>query len=177
MVLVVIIVLLAGVAGYFAFKKSSPNQSGEVPNSGQNETQTQTQTQTGSQTPTENKIINDLRTSWMTTQSKFSSKAGESGTYNQPSKVQFISNDNLLVYYDDGLVDHISVVQYKNGTFTELKNVGVMSTMSMGEWQTLVKTYGDQNFSASNYTTSILRNGQFVNYQTLTKVSENVFVR
>lgn len=172
MVLVVMIVLLVGVVGYFAFKKSSPSPTTEVSNSGQNETPTQT----SSPTPSEDKIISDLHTSWVTTQSKFSSKAGES-TYNQPSKVQFISKDTLLVYYDDGLVDHISVVQYKNGIFTELKNVGVMSTMSMSEWRALVKTYGDQNFSASSYTTSILRNGQLVNYQTLTKVSENVFVR
>jgi len=58
-----------------------------------------------------------------------------------------------------------------------LKNVGVMSTMPFSEWQALMKTYGDQKFSVANYTTSIVRNGKFVNYTELTKVPENVFVR
>jgi hypothetical protein len=140
-----------------------------------------TPTPTISQIPSEDALIKQLLFSWIITQSNFSSKAGESGTYNQPSKVQFIANDTLLAYYDDGLVDHISILQFKNGAFVELKNVGVMSTMSLDEWQTLVMTYGSQNFSVSNYITSILKNGlkngQLVNYEELTKVSENVFVR
>jgi hypothetical protein len=152
-ILITVTILLLGVSGYFVFITSSP-----VPVS-------------------KDKILSDLGTSWVVTQSKFSSRAGESGTYNQPDRVQFISEDTLLVHYDDGLVDHISVVRYENGAFTELKKFGAASTMSIGAWQMLVKDYGDQDFSAISYATSILRNGKMVNFQTLTRVSENVFVR
>lgn len=152
-ILVTVTILLLGVSGYFVSIASSP-----VPVS-------------------EDKIVSDLSTSWVATQSKFSSKAGESGTYNQPDKVQFISEDTLLVHYDDGLVDHISVVRHKKGVFTELKNVGVASTLSIGTWQMLVRDYGDRDFSAISYAISIVRNGKMVNFQTLTRVSENVFVR
>ena len=135
-----------------------------------------TPTSATSQIPSEDVLIKQLLSSWITVQSNFLLKAGESGIYNQPSKVQFIANDTFIIYYDDGLVDHISILQFKNGAFIELKNVGVMSAMPLNEWQTLVSLYGNQNFSVSNYTTSILRNGQLVNYEELTKVSENVFV-
>src|ERR1035437_5740686 len=58
----------------------------------------------------ENGLIQQLLASWKSTQSAFSVKAGESGTYNLPDKIQFISADTMLVHYDDGLVDHISVL-------------------------------------------------------------------
>jgi len=172
-VLVIPAVILAMVAGYFALQFAVDR----VHRPGVLQQLTPRPTPTTSQVPSEDTLIKQLLSSWATTQSKFSSKAGESGTYNQPSKVQFIAKDTFLVYYDDGLVDHISILQFKNGIFVELKNVGVMSTMPLNQWQTLVKTYGDQNFSVSNYATDILRNGKQVSYTELTKVPENVFVR
>ncbi|MDO8569355.1 MAG: hypothetical protein Q7R89_01035 [bacterium] len=176
--IVVIVMVVVGAVGYFAFvKKSEPIVQQPTPTQTNTPAPTPTPTPTASQVPNEDTLIKQLLASWVTIQSKFSSKAGESGTYNQPSKVQFIAKDTFLVYYDDGLVDHISILQFKNGTFVELKNVGVMSTMPINEWQALVKTYGDQNFSISNYTTDILRNGKQVSYTELTKVPENVFVR
>jgi hypothetical protein len=117
----------------------------------------------------ENGLIQQLLASWNLTQSKFSLKAGESGTYNLPDKIQFISTDTMLVHYDDGLVDHISVLQFKNDTFTELKNVGIMSTMPLDQWQTLVSIYGNVNYPFSNYRSS--------DYKTFVKVSGNIFVR
>lgn len=117
----------------------------------------------------ENGLIQQLLASWKSTQSAFSVKAGESGTYNSPDKIQFISADTILVHYDDGLVDHISVLQFKNDTFTELKNVGVMSTMPLDQWQTLVSTYGNVNYPFSNYQSS--------DYSSFVKVSGNIFVR
>jgi hypothetical protein len=122
----------------------------------------------------DDKIIENLRTSWLITQNSFSVKAGESGTYNKPNKVQFISKDTLLVHYDDGLVDHTSILKYKNGAFNELKNVGVLSNFPLSEWQVIVKTYGDQNFSPINYTISMEGGGD---YKVLTKTSVNVFVK
>jgi hypothetical protein len=174
--LIVVIVILVCAVGYFAFvKKSEPVAQQPIP--AQTNTPAPTPTPTAFQVPSEDILIKKLLTSWVAIQSKFSSKAGESGTYNQPSKIQFIAKDTFFVYYDDGLVDHISILQFKNGTFVELKNVGVMSNMPLNEWQALVKTYGDQNFSDSNYTTDILRNGKQVSYTELTKVPENVFVK
>ena len=125
----------------------------------------------------EDTLINQLLASWVATQSKFSVKAGESGIYNSPNKVQFIARDTFLVHYDDGLSDHISILQFKNGAVIELKNVVAKSTIPLDEWRALVKNYGDQNFSVSNYTTYILRNGKQISYTKLTKVPENVFVK
>ena len=122
-----------------------------------------------SRSQSENETIQKLLVSWKDTQGKFSSKAGESGTFNPPSRVQFISSDTLLVYYDDGLVDHISVLRFKNNLFSELKNVGVMSTMPQSQWQSLVSTYGDVNYPVSSYQSSDGK--RFV------KVSANVFVK
>ncbi|OGZ01917.1 MAG: hypothetical protein A2946_02675 [Candidatus Liptonbacteria bacterium RIFCSPLOWO2_01_FULL_53_13] len=134
-----------------------------------------------STTPTqaygEDALIRQLLASWAVTQSKFSAKAGESGTYGSPGQLQFIAKDTLLVYYDDGLVDHTSVLRYKDGAFTELKHVGIMNTMPLNQWEALVKTYGDQNFPASSYTTYVVRDGKFIDYKELTKVPENVFVK
>ena len=162
-ILVTIIVLLLGAVGYLAVKKPSPlpAPANEAPNYGANE----------------NKIISELQSLWVATQAKFAVKAGESGTYNQPDKIQFIASTTLLVHYDDGLVDHISVLRYQNGTFTELKNIGVMSTIPQDAWQALVNVYGDSKYTAGSYTTSILRNGKGIEYPELTKVPENIFVR
>ncbi len=160
-ILVIIIVFLLATVGYLATGKRSLAPVDEVSN----------------YDASENKTVSDLLSSWITTQSKFTVKAGESGTYNQPDKVQFISADTLLVHYDDGLVDHISVLGYENGAFTELKNVGVMSTMTLDAWQELVAVYGDSKYPESSYTTNILRNGKGIEFPELTKVPENVFVR
>lgn len=160
-ILVIIIVLLLGAVGYLAMRNPSPLPANEVPNYSANE----------------NKIVSDLLSSWIATQSKFAVKAGESGTYNQPDKIQFISANTMLAHYDDGLVDHISVLRYENGAFTELKNVGVMSTMALDAWQTLVSAYGDNKYPVGSYTTNILRNGKGIEFPELTKVPENIFVR
>lgn len=160
-VLIIIIVLLLSAVGYLAASKRTLAPTDEVSNSGESE----------------NKIVSDLLSSWVATQAKFAAKAGESGTYNQPDKVQFISANTLLAHYDDGLVDHISVLRYESRTFTELKNVGVMSTMAPDAWQTLVGVYGDEKYLASSYTTNILRNGKGIEFPELTKVPENIFVR
>lgn len=41
----------------------------------------------------ESQFIQRLLSSWNITQSHFATKAGESGTYNPPSKIQFITDD------------------------------------------------------------------------------------
>jgi uncharacterized protein YneF (UPF0154 family) len=176
-VLIVIIIALLIVVGYFVFMKQSQNtkqleSATSIPentNTISNLNTNQVQVNTVSQTPSENELIQKLLTSWKTVQLSFSSKAGESGTFNAPSKIQFISSDTMLVNYDDGLVDHVSVVRYKNNSFTELKNVGVMSTMSMTQWQGIVSTYGNAGYAYSNYQSS--------NYKNFSKVSSNIFVR
>lgn len=116
----------------------------------------------------EETIINNLLLTWKTTQANFSVKAGESGTYNQPSKIQFISTNTMLVYYDDGLVDHISVIRFDQGSFKELQNVGAMSTMSQSQWQTILNTYGLAGYPVSNY--------QSNDQRTFIKVVNNIFV-
>jgi len=162
-ILVIIIVLLLGVIGYLAMKNPSPlpAPANEAPDYNANE----------------NKIIGELRSFWVATQAKFAIKAGESGTYNQPDKVQFIASTTLIAHYDDGLVDHISVLRYQNGTFIELKNVGVMSTMPQDAWQALVDVYGDIKYPVGSYTTNVFRNGKGIEYPEITKVPENIFVK
>ncbi len=160
-VLIIIIVLLLSAAGYLAANKRTLAPANKAPNYG----------------ASENKIVSDLLSSWVATQAKFAVRAGESGTYNQPDKVQFISTNTILAHYDDGLVDHISVLRHKNNTFTELKNVGVMSTMALDAWRALVNLYGDNKYPVGSYTTNILRNGRGIEFPELTKVPENIFVR
>ena len=168
-------VILLIFIGYLMFMKkpTADNQQGtsspESTNIVSNTSGNTAPAQQVSQAPSENQIIQALLVNWKSTQAEFSLKAGESGTFNPPSKIQFISADTMLVYYDDGLVDHVSVVQYKNGIFVELKNVGVMSTMSQSQWQSLVSTYGNSVYDFSNYQSS--------DYKTFTKTSTNIFVR
>lgn len=171
--ILIIVILLIGVLIYLSIKRPYTNRLIETADTREN----QNSIEAPSSVPDESKILSHLLISWLTTQSKFSVKAGEGGIYNGPTKVQFISNDTMFVYYDDGLVDHISVLRYGNSVFVELKNIGVMSAMSLTEWQALVKIYGNQNFTPSNYTTGISRNGKYVEYEELTKVSENIFVK
>lgn len=161
-ILFVILLVVVVIVGYFLIKSAFYPYPPERP-------APESQVQTVSQSSNENGLIQQLLASWKSTQSAFSVKAGESGTYNLPDKIQFISTDTMLVHYDDGLVDHISVLQLKNDIFTELKNVGVMSTMPLDQWQTLVSTYGDVNYPFSNYQSS--------DYKTFVKVSGNIFVR
>lgn len=173
--LLAVIVILLIIVGYLLFMKKPAAENQQVtssPESTNTVSNTNNNTISGqqvSQTPSENQIIQTLLVNWKSTQVKFSSKAGESGTFNPPSKIQFISADNMLVYYDDGLVEHISVVQFKNGSFVELKNVGVMSTVSQSQWQSLVSAYGNSIYTPSNYQSS--------DYKTFTKTSTNIFVR
>lgn len=98
----------------------------------------------------EDKTLTKLINSWEVTQSKFSVKAGESGTYNAPDKVQFISADTVLVHYDDGLVDHISVLRFIGEEFVELKNVGIMNTMPQNQWKALFDMYGDTKYKVAS---------------------------
>jgi hypothetical protein len=104
-----------------------------------------------SQETRERATIDSLIASWRSVSKTFSSKAGESGNFNNPDKIQFISSDTMLVHYDDGLVDHISVVQKKDNSFVELKNIGVKSVIPLDSWVELVKTYGDIHYRPMNY--------------------------
>ena len=117
----------------------------------------------------EDKTLTRLINSWKVTQSKFSVKAGESGTYNAPDKVQFISADTVLVHYDDGLVDHISVLRFIGEEFIELKNVGVMNTMSQNQWKALFDMYGSTDYNMSNLQSN--DKGLYI------QVAKNIFVK
>lgn len=112
--------------------------------------------------------INSLIASWKTVSKTFSVKAGESGSFNLPDKIQFISSDTMLVHYDDGLIDHMSVVRMKGNSFVELKNVGVMSLLPNDSWLELVKKYGDVNYRGQNY--------QNYDGKGWVNVPENIFV-
>lgn len=101
----------------------------------------------------ENNLINKLLENWKEVQSKFFIKAGESGTYNAPDKLQFISSDTLLVHYDDGLADHNSVLQFKDDSFVELSFIKnkVRDKIPGDAWKEIVNQYGDKNYSIANY--------------------------
>lgn len=120
------------------------------------------------QTTSEDAIVKRLISGWKPTQSRFSRKAGESGTYNSPDRVQFIAPNVLLVHYDDGLVDLLSVLQFNEGTFSETEVLGSMSRMPSEQWKAVVQIYGDPNYSPQNYEEGI--------YPNLVRVPENVFV-
>ncbi len=126
--------------------------------------------------PSESQILSRVLSNWKQIQIQLTPKAGESGTFNQPTKIQFITRDIFFVYYDDGLVDHISLLKYANGSFMEIQYFGVMSTFSEQSWKSLIGIYGNDSYHISNYTTGISRNGTYIDFKSLTKVPENVFV-
>jgi hypothetical protein len=153
--LIVIIVILLIVIGYLTLIRTPVVDNQQV--------------NSAPQVLSEDEVIERLLSSWKITQSKFSIKAGESGTYNSPTEIQFISADTMFIHFDDGLVDHISLLQFKDNSFTELKLVGTMSIMSQTEWQDLVNMYGSEGYEVTNYELHTI--GEIV------KVPNNVFVR
>ena len=127
--------------------------------------------------PSERQILSRVFTDWKQIQLQMTPKAGESGIFNHPTKIQFITRDTFFVYYDDGLVDHVSLVKYANGAFLELQYFGTMSAFPEDSWKSIIGIYGNDSYRIANYTTGVSRNGTYIDFKSLTKVPENVFVQ
>jgi hypothetical protein len=117
----------------------------------------------------ERSMVNMLLKNWTDFQSRFAVKAGESGTYNQPNKIQFIAPETVLVHYDDGLNDAISILRFYKSAFLEIKQLGSIDTLPEEKWKAIVKAYGDPNYIIQNFEEGIA--------SSMIKVSENIFVR
>lgn len=168
MLLVIIIVLFVSALLYTTSKNKSINTDSSAAFTPET-LSSPASVQSVPQTRNDFEVIQRILSSWTATQKTFVSKAGESGVYNPPSKIQFISPDTTLINYDDGLVDHISVLQFKDNAFKELKHIGMMNKMSSDQWKGLVSSYGSANFEVGNYESG--------DHKSFTKVSRNIFVR
>ncbi len=96
--------------------------------------------------------------------------------------IQFIGNDSLIVQvpYQDGV--YFAVFKYGNKKFKLLDVVGSGNYLTPSVWNSLVSKYGKQDHSISTYSKTEFKKdnenptGNFVYYDTLTKVGTNVFI-
>jgi len=186
-VLIVVIVAIVAVGGYFMFvKKSAPIAQQPTP------TPTQTNTPV-SPTPTptpvsktfsESEILASLKTNWQSTQTlitfrpSYHNQAEDAKkVWRNPSTVQFIGKNSVLVRFEDDNNVHVAVFNFNGSKFSLLEVFKNQSEFTLTDWQNLVKKYGDTSYSLSTYTTGLIRNKQIVSFPDLTKVSENIFVK
>ena len=100
------------------------------------------------------------------------------GVWRFPDKVQFIGNQRMFVQFGDDGNTHIVLFKFSSNKFSLEKVFKSTTTFSLSEWQDFVGQYGNKNYEITTYSTSVIRNGQNLNfYPVLTKVPENVFVK
>lgn len=130
----------------------------------------------------ETDILNNLKSSWITVQNLISFRPSfhnqnQAKVWRGPLSVQFISAQNLLVSFEDDNNTHVAVFQFSNSQFLLREVIQNVTEFPFQDWQAIVKKYGDSTYPVSTYTKSLVRNGQMVNYDDLTKVPENVFLK
>ena len=178
-ILVVVVVILVGVVGYFVFVKKSEPITQQPTSTPTSNTQTPTPV---NKTLSESEIIARLKTDWQSVQvlipfrPVYHNQAENAAKiWRTPSAVQFIGKNNVLVRFEDDNNVHVAVFNGSKFNLSEVfKNQG---EFTLSDWQNLVKKYGDSSYSVGTYTTSLIRNKQIVSFPDLTKVSENIFVK
>jgi len=123
--------------------------------------------------------VASLKTNWATIEAGIPFRPTHPGTvaWLSPDSVQFIGNGNVLVRCEDGYNPGIAVLHFDGNTFKILETFKDKAEFTLTDWNKLITEYGDPSYPISTYTISLVRNGQIVSFQTLTKVPENVFVK
>ena len=183
-VLVIAIVIVAGAVGYFAFVEKS-----EPVSQTNNTIPTKTDTSNINPTPSskiysESEILASLKTNWQSTQAlitfrpSYHNQAEDAKkVWRNPSAIQFIGKNNVLVRFEDDNDVHVAVFNFNGSKFNLLEVFKNRGEFTLLDWQSLVNKYGDTSYSVSTYTKDIVRNKQIVIFPDLTKVSENIFVK
>ena len=182
-VLIIVVVAIVALGGYFVFsKKSEPvSQTG-------NNLPTQTNTQNTNPTPvsktySESEILANLKTNWQFTQTLITFRPSYHNqtedakkVWRTPTTVQFIGKNNVLVRFEDDNNAHVAIFKFDSSKFSLLEVFKNQSEFTLSDWQNLVNKYGDSSYSVSTYTTGLIRNKEIVSFTDLTKVSENIFI-
>ena len=152
----ILALVLVGIGGYFVLSKDSLKES-----------------------RFETEVIKSLQTDWQMVQASIPFRPSHPGTtaWIGPYSVQFIGNNNLLVYFEDGYNPGIAVLNFDDGKFKILETFKNQGDFTVPEWQNLVKKYGDPSSPVSTYTSGIVRNKEIISFQELTKVPENIFTK
>lgn len=160
-VLIVVIVAIITVGGYFIFvKKSEPAIFSEL------------------------EILTNLKANWQSIQTLIPFRPAYHNQiedakkiWRSPKTVQFIGRNSVLVRFEDDDQVHVAVFKFDDSKFDLLEVFKNQGEFILSEWQNLVKKYGNIDYLVSTYTTDLVRNKQIVSFQDLTKVPENIFIR
>lgn len=90
-------------------------------------------------------IVSSLVGNWKTFEKTIPERPVLGATsWNYPSIVQVISDDKLLIEYDDGHIVKYSVIGHgKKGDFTFVENVGKVNELSTEDWNLVELKYGN----------------------------------
>jgi hypothetical protein len=97
-----------------------------------------------------------------------------------PILVQYISNNRMLISFEDGHVIGIAIVEYvpMSRSFLLIKMLTDSEYQySQINWESIVSKYGQPGFRPINYAKSMSRAGETIAYPDWTKISENIFVK
>ncbi|MBU2010544.1 MAG: GerMN domain-containing protein [Patescibacteria group bacterium] len=171
--MVVIIVILVSVAGYFVLTgKKTEAPVDVVPSTPQLTATTTSQTQVATTSTEEIIIIQNIIQNWdnLQTNIPFSPVLG-SVVWNSPSEFKFIGNNQVLVGFDDGHIVGASIFKFNNNN--NIEYITAFLNKDKEQWAIWAKANADM--SANNYTRQVVRNGKFVNFSDWTMVPENQF--
>ncbi len=167
-VLGLIVVLAVALIGYVLYERTPAKV---VPTGDPGSSSTTVPNATTTSSLSEMEVIGALLEGWPSLYKDLKVVPANSAWYIYSA--QFIGNNRLLVYFEDGHVAYLAVLGYANNNFTVVK-VMPETMLSMSEWQNIVSAYGDPRGPISNYTIGIMRNGEYIQFDALTKVPENV---
>ena len=132
----------------------------------------------------ESKILAGLKTDWQTVQTlipfrpTYHNQAENAAKiWRTPFAVQFIGKNNALVRFEDDNNVHIVLVNSDDGKFNLLETFQNQGEFALSDWQNLISKHGATSYPVSTYTVDLVRNGELVSFQDLTKVPENVFLK
>ena len=170
-VVIGIIVILLGVVEYFTLvRRPSPVSSPEL-----NVTTVQY---------SEPGTIANLKVDWQSVQALIpfrpvynNSAQNVAGIWQTPYIVQFIGKGNIILEIEDDNNPYVVILHSDQSQFTLLESFKNQHNFTLSDYQNLLNKYGDSSYSVSTYSIGIMRNGQFVSFQDLTKVSDNLFLK
>lgn len=123
--------------------------------------------------------ISSLEKNWLSIQALIPFRPGHPMTtvWGGPYTVQFISENNLIVSFEDGYNPGIAILNFTDGKFKILETFKNQGEFTLTDWRNLVNKYGDSRYVTRTYTFSVLRDKEIVSFKELTEVPENEFVQ
>ncbi len=162
LVVVIAVVIVALVAGYFAFQ-NKPEVKSSI---------------------SESEILSKLNADWTSAQAlvpirpTYHNQAeNETKVWRNPNSIQFIGNNHFLIEIEDDNNAYVVVLSFDGDKFSLSELFQNQSNFSQDDWQGLVSKYGDSKYPVDTYTKELIRNKEIVSFDSITKVPENVFLK